>query len=129
MPDYFNQNLAAYHWDRDAVHARGFSENNPGLGYERGVGSLKYMAGGYENSMRKHSLYALLGYQPIQIGNFKAGVVGGGVTGYQHGVDPVGGALLSYDGKDYGANLVLTPNIPNQHVYGFAGLQLKYPFK
>lgn len=129
MADYLDQNISAYHFDRNAVQEPNLNESNPGLGYEHGVGSLKYMVGGYKNSDRKNSLYAMLGYQPIQVGDFKAGVFGGGATGYDLPVQPVAGGLLSYDGKYFGANLTLVPNVPSQHVYGFAGLQLKYPFK
>ena len=129
MPDYINQNLAAYHWERDAVKKYNLNENNPGIGFERDYGLSRLMVGGYKNSDRKNSLYALLGYTPVEINNLKAGVFGGGVTGYDRPVIPAAGLLFSYQGKDLGANVMLTPNVPRQNIHGFAGLQLRYPIK
>lgn len=129
MPDYINQNLTAYHYDRDAVREKNFNENNPGIGYESDDGIHRVMLGGYKNSERRNSLYALAGYTPFRLGDLQAGIVGGGVTGYRRDITPVLGLLMSKKLGDLGVNLVLSPNVPKQNVYGFAGLQLRYPLK
>jgi hypothetical protein len=51
------------------------------------------------------------------------------VTGYNDGIMPAAGGLLSYDGKDYGANVTVVPNVPSMGVKGFAALQMKYKLK
>jgi hypothetical protein len=131
MPDYIDQNIAAHHFDRKAVDELHLNENNPGLGYEHvdPESGIRTLIGAYRNSIRKNSIYALMGYSPLRAGDFSAGIVAGGVTGYDRPVAPAVGGLLSYDGPDYGANVVLVPNVPSKNVYGYAGLQMKYKLK
>ena len=132
---YLNQNVAAYHLDRQATREKNFNESNFGLGLERNDGNSLQMIGSYKNSMNKISYYALVGYTPLVVdskyGSFKAGVIGGLVTGYDIPVVPALGALMSYQYKDIGVNLTVTPNatIKDTKAYGFLGLQMKYKIK
>jgi hypothetical protein len=125
--DYFlDQNQAAYHFDRKAVAEKNLNESNPGIGLEREDGDWRQMVGVYKNSDRKNSVYGLVGYTPVHAGGFSAGVFGGGVTGYETPVQPAGGLLMTYQGKNMGVNLTAIPNVPSKNVYGFIGLQLRY---
>ena len=131
---YLDQNLAAYHWDRNAVKEKNFNEVNPGLGIEYDNGKWRGMLGNYLNSMRGNSNYGLLGYTPIikntDYGTFKAGMIGGGVTGYDLPIAPVAGLLGSYQNGKFGLNLMAVPDaeIGGKKAYGFAGLQARYKF-
>ncbi|HLP99222.1 MAG TPA: hypothetical protein VK149_12345 [Sideroxyarcus sp.] len=128
MTDYINQNVAAYHIDRKATETRNLRESNPGIGFERDDGETHQMVGAYKNSINKNSAYALFGYTPFQIGDYlRVGIVGGAVTGYEKPVAPAAGLLATYQGDNgIGANIMVTPNVPKQNVYGFIGLQLRY---
>jgi hypothetical protein len=129
MPDYLNQNVSAYHLDRKAVKENNYNENNPGIGYEHESedGKWRQMVGAYKNSTNKNSAYGLIGYTPIQSGDFSAGVFGGAVTGYEkQPVRPAAGILFTYQGDDIGANVTVVPNVPSKNIHGFIGLQLRY---
>ena len=65
----------SYHFDR-TVH---YNETNPGLMLE----SHGVIVGGYVNSYGKSSTLAGGVWRPIEYGAFKAGVMGGLVTGYK----------------------------------------------
>lgn len=135
LPDskwYMDQNVGSYHFDRQAVKDLNFSENNPGLGIERDNGDHRQMAGFYKNSERNPSVYGLYGYTPFHLGdNFKAGIIGGGVTGYKMPIAPVAGLIGTYQGKNLGVNVTVVPDakVGENRAYGFTGVQLRYPFK
>ena len=116
-------NLTSYHFDRSKKR----NENNYGIGYEEKSGDLSKMAGIYNNSFNRNSLYGLAGYTPVHMGNFDAGVLGGAVTGYHKYPIPALGLLLQYEKDGYGANLTAMPpaSIGGKKMNGFLGLQLK----
>lgn len=132
---YLDANLGSYHWNRDAVKDMNFRETNPGLGLEHDSGKWRQMIGEYLNSNKKHSNYALLGYTPFQtqtpLGLLKAGIVGGGITGYDVPVAPALGLLATLQNGKYGLNFTAVPDASmNGHkAYGFAGLQARYKLK
>lgn len=128
---YLNQNVGAYHFDREAVKELGLNENNPGLGIERDSGDFRQMVGAYRNSERNNSVYGLVGYTPFQAGDFKAGVMAGGVTGYELPVTPVAGLIGSWQGKNLGVNVTVVPDakVGDHKAYGFTGVQLRHNFK
>lgn len=129
-------NLAAYHWNRDKQKILDYNEVNPGIGITYTDGDTHYMAGQYLNSLRHNSNYALVGKTLLDtntaIGKFGLGVVGGAITGYPLAdVIPAAGILGTWDSKDFGLNLIATPNVKvgNKDVDGFLGLQGRYKFK
>lgn len=133
---YLNQSLSAYHWNRDKKEKQDYNETNPGYGVEYQDGDMRYMIGQYLNSLRKNSNYGLAGYMPLRmdtgIGRFRAGVVGGGITGYPTGVvTPAAGLAGAYENGNFGLNVMAVPNakIGNTNVDGFMGIQAKYKMK
>lgn len=131
---YLDRNLASYHWDREETKKRDFNEVNPGLGIEYDNGEWRGMLGQYLNSHRKNSNYALAGYTPYikntDYGTFKAGLIGGAVTGYNESAVPMAGLLGSYQNGKFGLNLMAVPDafLGDKKVFGFAGLQGRYKF-
>jgi hypothetical protein len=53
---YLNQNISAYHWNRDKKEKMDYNEVNPGIGLELQDGDMRYMVGNYLNSLRKKRL-------------------------------------------------------------------------
>jgi len=124
---YITANIAAYHLDRDATEKLNLNETNPGIGFEVKKGNLGLAVGNYQNSIRNNSNYALVTYTPINVGIFGFGVVGGAVTGYNAApVVPAAGLLVTVNTNTVGANIIITPDVPELGVYGFVGLQLTY---
>jgi hypothetical protein len=114
------------HFDR----SKDFNETNLGLGVEyRFRSDLSAMAGYHENSIRLRTRYAALNYQPLEIGPLKVGVSVGVMSGYP--VVNEGGAffaalpMVTYEGKRFGINFGVIPNIPSKHVDGAFVVQLK----
>lgn len=133
---YLNQNISAYHWNRDKKEKENYNEVNPGIGLELKDGDMRYMIGNYLNSLRNNSNYGLVGYTPFNadtsIGKFSAGIVGGGITGYPTGdITPAAGLLGSYEKGRFGINLLAVPNakVGGKDVDGFLGIQGKYKLK
>lgn len=132
---YLDANIAAKHWDRDATKDLNLNERNPGIGLEHDSGDWRQMVGQYKNSMNKNSIYALLGYTPFQtetlLGKLKAGIIGGGITGYDMPVAPAAGLLATLDRGNYGVNFTAVPDasINGKKAYGFLGAQLRYKLK
>jgi len=120
---FLTANLTSYHFDRSKKR----NEKNYGIGYEEKDGDFSKMAGIYKNSFNKNSLYGLMGYTPVHIGNVDAGVLGGAVSGYHKYPIPALGLLMQYDNGKYGANLTAMPpaSIKGKKMNGFLGLQLK----
>ncbi len=125
---YFDANLASYHWGREDVAQNNLNETNPGIGIERDTGEWRQMAGVYQNSIRRTSSYALLGYMPFRVDNLSLGGVGGVVTGYFVEVVPAVGLIATLQFNDIGVNIIAVPNAHVMHkdVNGFVGLQLRY---
>ena len=135
MPtNFLDVNVAAYHWDRQAVVSRKLNESNPGIGLEHVDGRIRTAIGYYKNSLFKPSLYGFAGVDVVQkdlsVGKLSFGILAGGVTGYNLPVAPVIGAVATFQAKRLGVNILLTPNakIGGQNAYGFAGLQMRVQF-
>jgi hypothetical protein len=68
-----------------------------------------YAAGIYRNSNCSYSLYGARTWLPARLGALRGGGIAGGVTGYGSLVLPVAGLAATYEGKEYGVNLVFVP--------------------
>lgn len=90
---------------------RRFNQSNPGLGVEMDSGNWQFAVGEYKNSYYRHTSYAAVGYLPVHIGGWSAGIVGGPATGYEYPV--IGGAEVTYRAKDWGINLLGVPPVMN----------------
>ena len=87
IPCDMQLDLAAYH------SQPGYEWVVPGVGLICGP----LVTGIMRNSIRNPSFYAALKWQPIKIGKWRIGVMGGGITGYGHGFEPLGAFVLSRD--------------------------------
>ena len=123
---YVDINLASYHFQRSEVARKNLSEFNPGIGIERDVGGWRGMAGVYQNSFRRDSWYALLGYTPLHIGGADVGVLGGAISGYASGAVPAVGLLASIGCL----NLIVIPkaHIMHKDINGFVGFQVRVKY-
>jgi hypothetical protein len=103
-----------------------FNSDTLGLGIEYGTTpSRSWIAGWYHNSHHKPSIYGGVAQQPWQSGAFKAGAAIGLVSGYQAAdVIPLVALIVAYDGKRFGANLIVTPPIAHW-ANGAMSLQVK----
>jgi len=109
-----------------SLHAdpAGMRQYNPGLGVEVG----HWAAGEYVNSLDRKTWYG--GYKWFINGDpsWRIGLLAGAATGYNpiHGLHvlPVPVPMLSYEGRQLGANLALLPN-PLQWNESAIALQLK----
>lgn len=109
--------ITSWHFDRD----KKYNENNFGLGIEQRLNQDWSISAGYfRNSFDRHTNYALASYTPLQYGDWRLGVVMGGVTGYEDGVSPWLTGVATRDYGRIGINLVFS-------VAGIA-LQVKYRF-
>ncbi|QLI80744.1 hypothetical protein HZU75_03910 [Chitinibacter fontanus] len=127
------------HFDRQAVIDDDLNENNYGLGIERSNGRWHWMLGAYRNSLRDTSVYAQLGWTPLQWqfsekASISLGAAAGLVSGYQntdkgYPIVPAGGFLVSLETDYYvGLNLFIVPTIQAVDVEGFVAAQLKFTF-
>ena len=101
--EYLSLTLGSYHFDRD----KDYNERNLGIGYERHSGQWSFLTGYYKNSYYKDTVYLMAGYLPLRYENWRAGVVGGLVTGYESPF--LAGGVVSYNGRRYGLNIILAP--------------------
>ena len=121
---WINAGALSYHFDR----AKDYNENNSGVGLEYHLDSeTSLMVGTFRNSLRHDTNYAAVNWQPLVRGNWKLGLVMGVLDGYpgvNHG-DYFAGALpiLSYEGKRFGFNLGIIPDVAD--VDGAVVVQLK----
>lgn len=109
----------------------GRNETNLGVGVEyRFRDDLSVMTGYHKNSLKLRTRYAAINYQPLELGPLKIGASIGVMDGYPQMRD--GGSffaalpMITYEGKIFGANFGVIPNIPSQHVEGAFVLQLKF---
>lgn len=128
-------NLASIHterWARDSLNQR-----NPGIGIEfRANRDWAFTGGIYSNSYRKPTVYALVEYTPLHIGQISnwhvdAGVAAGLASGYSRTevpCAPLGGGALLRIASPGGVALNLI-GVPNTGAYqsGFVGFQLVVP--
>lgn len=131
--------VLTHHFDRQAVIDDDLNERNPGFGIERSNGLWHWMLGAYRNSIRQNSVYAQLGWTPLQwhfseSGNLSLGAAGGLLTGYQdtekgYPIVPAGGIFASLETPyHFGMNLFIVPTVKSFQVEGFVALQIKAHF-
>jgi hypothetical protein len=94
----------------------GYNESNLGLGAEyRTSAELSYMAGAYDNSVRKTTSYLAVNWQPWSLGPIKLGGTLGVMNGYPSLAK--GGAffaalpMATWEGKRYGINVGIIPSM------------------
>lgn len=84
--DELELHLTSYHFDEDDDDD--FNESNYGAGYNYEFNSKTYaVIGAFNNTYDKLAVYAGAKWLPIKNKFFKAGVVGGVVTGYEDDTD------------------------------------------
>lgn len=114
-----------------------YNERNRGLGIEYHQGrDILYMAGAYRNSAYNRSVYGLVGWTPLHVGPLAIGAVAGLVNGYPElnngGIGPIVSALIRLEGKgawrNFGANLIIAPPVPQKQSPLTFGLQIKFGF-
>jgi hypothetical protein len=126
---WVNTGGVSYHFDR----SKPFNEVHAGMGVEwRANEDLSVMAGFHKNSINLRSRYASVQYQPLHVAGIKFGVSAGLLDGYPLKKD--GGAffaaipMATWEGKSFGVNVGVIPNIPKQHVDGAVVIQFKVRF-
>ena len=109
-----------------ACHSCGYNNFNPGLGLQHDINpDLRVLGGVYYNSYYKATVYAGIGYQPLQYGMMRFGVMGGLVTNYIHLEVPVMLLpALSVEGKKFGIDILGFPSIGSRT--GLITANLKY---
>jgi hypothetical protein len=124
--DWATATVRSYHMER-----KGYEEQNYGLGVETEVTQrLRLALGFYRNSERRDSVYGAVVYCPVSVrwGNWRGCGMAGGVSGYNDTVAPLAGMVLSYEGREWGMNLLLLPNKKGDLTEGVAALQIKRRF-
>jgi hypothetical protein len=124
--EWWTATVRSYHMER-----KGYEEQNYGLGIETDLSQRTRIAlGFYRNSERRDSLYGAVVYCPVSVrwGNWRGCGMAGAVTGYNDTVAPLAGAVLSYEGREWGFNLLLLPNKKGDLTEGVAALQIKRRF-
>ena len=124
--DWLTSTVRSYHMER-----KGYEEQNYGLGVETEVTQrLRLALGVYRNSERRDSLYGAAVYCPVSVrwGNWRGCGLAGGVSGYNDTVAPLAGLVLSYEGKEWGANLRILPNKRGDFTEGVMAFQIKRRF-
>lgn len=108
----------------------GRNEVHPGLGLEYRINSdTSVMLGYHKNSLSLRSRYASVQYQPLHLGSIKIGVSAGALDGYP--LKRNGGAffaaipMATWEGKRFGVNIGVIPDIPSQHIDGAVVVQFK----
>jgi hypothetical protein len=90
---------------------RGFNQSNPGIGLEADSGNWQFAVGTYRNSYYRTTNYATVGFFPLHLDGWSAGVVGGPATGYK--MPAIGGFEVTYRAKAWGINLLGVPPVMN----------------
>ena len=98
--------ITSWHFDRE----KDYNENNLGLGLEHRLSeNWSVSTGFFRNSFYRNTNYLFAGYTPIEISGWRAGVVMGGVTGYEEGMSPWFTGVATRDFGRIGINIVLSP--------------------
>ena len=124
--DWMTSTVRSYHMER-----KGYEEQNYGLGVETEVTQrLRLALGVYRNSERRDSLYGAAVYCPVSVrfGNWRGCGMAGLVSGYNDTVAPLAGLVLSWEGKDWGTNLLILPNKKGDFTEGVMAFQIKRRF-
>jgi hypothetical protein len=124
-PIWLNAGMYSLHFDTD----QGFRNNNTGFGAEVSLNEdWSATAGRFINSDNAQSNYVGAYYQPWHVGQWKAGVVGGGFNGYPRMLDggwfPALLPVVTLEGERLGVNLLLVPPLKDR-LYGALSVQLK----
>ena len=103
-------------FSRHFARHNGYNENNLGLGVEyRTSAELSFMAGAYDNSVRKTTSYAAVNWQPWSLGPIKLGGTLGVMNGYpslaKGGTFFAALPMATWEGKRYGINVGLIPSM------------------
>lgn len=124
---WVNTGALSYHFDR----SKSFNEVHAGLGVEwRANEDLSVMVGFHNNSLNLRSRYASVQYQPLHLGPVKIGVSAGALDGYP--LKRNGGAffaaipMATIEGKRFGVNIGVIPDIPSKHIDGAVVVQFKW---
>jgi hypothetical protein len=109
-----------------ACHTCGYNNFNPGLGLQRDVKKdLRILGGVYYNSYYKATVYAGAGYQPLQYGMIRFGVMGGLVTNYDNLRVPVMALpVVSIEGARGGIDILGFPSVGSRT--GLITVNLKF---
>lgn len=103
-------------FSRHFSRGNGYNENNLGLGVEYRTGAdLSYMAGAYDNSVRKTTSYVAVNWQPWTVGPIKLGGTLGVMNGYpslaKGGVFFAALPMATWEGKRFGVNVGIIPSM------------------
>lgn len=91
-----------------------YRQNNTGIGIQYDVNKdASFVAGWYNNSIHRESVYMGWSYAPLHFGGTKFGVVGALATGYCRYLPatPIGGLYGSYEHDRVGMNILWLPSV------------------
>ncbi len=122
---WLNAGFLSYHFN----HTAHYNAYNWGVGADFRVSEdFTLSAGEYRNSMREHSTYASLSWQPLHLGPLRIGAMAGAVRGYPDinhgGWSPMAAPVISIEYGRLGANLIYVPTMRGK-VDGCISLQIK----
>jgi hypothetical protein len=123
--DWLTATVRSHHMER----GKGYEEQNMGVGIEADLSPRTRLAlGFYRNSERRDSLYGAFVYCPVSVrwGNWRGCGMAGAVTGYNDTIAPLAGLVLSYEGKEWGANVLALPNKRGDLSAGVLAFQVKH---
>jgi hypothetical protein len=130
--------LGSYHIDPDPN--TDFEQFNPGLGVECWLNNQwAVTVGGFRNSLRRPSYYGGGVWAPefAHWGIVRIAAIGGIISGYNYGnwglghnhsIGPVVAPIVMVDYKRVGANFIVIPPIPSDHLPFTIGFQVKFKF-
>lgn len=118
-----------------AVHAgsahfeSGYNGKNPGLGLRIKDGEeTYYQFGAYHNSVKRTTLYAIYGYEPLKVGNVTFGGFVGLTSGY--GVTVTETAVMKCDSGGHICSVAITEHLEsNKKITPAAGLTAAIAFE
>lgn len=91
-----------------------YRQNNTGIGVQFDLNSdQSVVAGYYNNSIHRETVYMGMTYTPFHLGDAKFGVVGAMATGYCQYVPavPIGGAYATYEQGRFGVGFMWLPTV------------------
>jgi hypothetical protein len=125
--DWLTATVRSHHMER----GKGYEEQNYGFGIETDVSQrIRLALGFYRNSERRDSLYGAAVWCPpyLQYGNWRGCGMAGGATGYNDTVAPLAGFVLSWEGREWGVNILALPNKKGDFTSGLLAAQIKRRF-
>jgi hypothetical protein len=125
--DWLTATVRSYHMER----GKGYEEQNYGFGIETDVSQrIRLALGFYRNSERRDSVYGAAVWCPpyLQYGNWRGCGMAGGATGYNDTVAPLAGFVLSWEGREWGVNILALPNKKGDFTSGLLAAQIKRRF-